>query len=161
MPFSMRVFCRELESPNLSEVVVGLRQNETPVTISGGASADDLLDSYWTEVLLSYDEDEVPLRLRCVRADAAGLRALTAEIGDFVDDLEELPDTPLRALVLEQLAATRSLLIVELPAEGVSARGQNTADGLTTMFVERAGGLEQIDGRGFIDEYGDVILALG
>jgi hypothetical protein len=51
----MRAFCRDFAAPSLSDLLVSLRQYETPATICGGASAGDLLSTFWDEVELSYD----------------------------------------------------------------------------------------------------------
>jgi len=123
MPFSTRVFCREPVVPSLSELLMWMRQFEAPLTIVGGPSGGDLLSSFWEEAELSYDADEAPLRLACFRADAAGIERLREEVADFVADVEELPASDGRARVLEQLGATRAVVITEFPPEGVSSRG--------------------------------------
>src|SRR5205823_15004514 len=91
MPFSARVFCRDSATPSLSDLLVWMRQQDEPATISGGASAGDLLSSFWHEVVLTYDAREAPFTVRCVRADAAGGERLRAEVADFVADVSELP----------------------------------------------------------------------
>jgi hypothetical protein len=161
MPFSYRVFCRVFDSPSVSEVLVWLRQQEMPAVVCGGRSAGDLLSSFWGDVELSMGTGEAPLHVRCLRADAAGVAALAAEIADFDADVRELPDSPSRARVLADLAATRSLMIVEFPPDGGSSRAHQAAESLMTLFVERAGGLAQRDGVGFLDEDDDVLLSLG
>ena len=161
MPFSYRVFCRELVSPSLSEVLVWLRQSELFVSVCGGGGSNDLLSSFWTEVELSVGDDEAPLRLRCVRADAVGAAALAAEIADFSGDVRELPESASRARVLTDLAATRALVLIEFSDDGGSPRAHAIAEVIMTLFVERAAGLAQRDGVGFLDEDDDVLLALG
>jgi hypothetical protein len=161
MPFSYRVFCRIVDSPSLSEALVWLRQHELPAVICGGRSAGDLLSSFWDDVELSLAAGETPLRVRCLRADATGVAALAAEIADFDTDVRELPDSPSRARVLADLAATRSLLVVEFPPDGGSPKEHEAAESLMTLFVERASGLAQRDGVGFLDEDDDVLLSMG
>jgi hypothetical protein len=158
MPFCARVFCRELVSPNLSELLVWLRQYGTPVTICGGSSRDDLLSSFWDEIQLSYDPEEAPLTVRCLRASGPGADDLAREVDDFVADVHELPESPERARVLEHLAATSALVVIEYPPAGVPLAGQQTAEGIVTVFVDRTGGLSQRDGVGFLDDDDDEVV---
>lgn len=161
MSFSNRVFCRDLSSPSLSEVLVWLRQHEYPTKIGGGQSAGDLLSNFWDDVQLSVHEDEGPLRVKCYRADAASAARLAEEIADFAADVRELPESEGRTRVLEHLSATRSLVVVEFPPEGSSAHVHETAESILALFAERAGGLAQRDGVGFLDEDDEVVLVIG
>jgi len=162
MAFCTRVFCREAVAPPLSELLVWMRQHETPVTIVGGQSRADLLSTSWTEVELSYDPAEEPLVVRCHHAaDPAGAAALRAETGDFLEDLAELPASEARERVRGQLQATRIVVVVEFPEGGVAKRGYETNGWLMSIFVERAEGMVQCDGIGFYDEDDEVILPLG
>ncbi len=163
MAFCLRAFCRDFAAPSLSELLVWLKQYETPATIVPGSAGPgaDLLSSFWDQVQLSYDADEAPLTVRCLRATGPGAPAFAEELADFVADVEELRDSKVRTRVLEQLAATRLLVLVEFPPEGVSFTGQQTAEGVVNSLVERAGGMAQHDGAGFLDPDDDsVILAL-
>jgi hypothetical protein len=163
MAFCLRAFCRDFAAPSLSELLVWLRQYETPVTIAEEANppAAELLSSYWDQVRLSYDAGEAPLTVRCYRAAGPGAATFAEELADFVADVRELADSPARSRVLDQLGATRVLVVVELPPEGVSFAGQQTAEGVVNTLVERAGGMAQRDGDGFLDPEDDsVILAM-
>ena len=159
MPFSLRSFCRDLASPSLSEVLLWLRQHGHPKAITAGASAGDLLSCFWTEVQLSDDQDQPWFRMTSVRADQAGAARLGEEVSDFVADVGELPPTAARARVLEHLAATRALVIIELPLDGGSEDAHEAAISIQELFRERAGGMAQRDGSGFLDE-DEIILAI-
>ena len=162
MPFSTRVFCREGTAPTLTELLAWQRQHGTPIVIVGGAGAMDLLSPVWTEAIISYDPDEEPFTLRCDHAsDARGAERLRAEVADFLEDLEELPESPERARVMEHLAASRFVLVVEFPQDGAGPRGYETNGWVMSLFVERAGGMVQCDGIGFYDEDDEIILRLG
>jgi hypothetical protein len=161
MPFSYRVFCVDNASPSLSEVLVWLGQHDIPAVISGGASGGELLSSFWRAVHLSVGEAEAPLYLKCLRADAEGGLRLGEEVADFVADVRELADSSERTLVLDQLAATRALVVIEFPPEGGSSRAEDAAELIQTLFVERSRGMAQRDGAGFLDEDDDVVLAIG
>jgi len=101
------------------------------------------------------------LTLACLRPDAAGLRRLTDEVADFVADVRELPPSAARAQVLDHLAATRQLLVIEFPPDTDAPSLEQGAASIAALFVERAGGLTQRDGVGFLDEDDDLILPLG
>lgn len=161
MPFSHRVFCQETALPSLSEVLVWLRQHEYPVKLAGGRSSGDLLSSFWDQLAFSVADAEPPLILTCVRADAAGMTRLGEEVADFVADVEELPASDGRARVLEHLGATRALVIIEFGPDGGSTRAHDTAESIATLLVERARGMAQRDGQGFLDEDDELILTLG
>jgi hypothetical protein len=158
MPFCMRAFCRDFSAPSLSDLLVWLRQYETPATICGGGSLGDLLSTFWDDVSLCYDPAEAPLRVRCLRSTGAGSAAFAAEVADFVADVGELGDSPARSRVLDHLAATNVLVVVEYPPQGVSFTGQQTVEGVINSLVERAGGLAQRDGAGFLDEEDDSVF---
>jgi len=161
MAFCMRAFCRDFAAPSLSELLVWLRQYETPAIIVGGGPASDLLSSFWEEARLSYDAGEAPLTVRCLRATGLGSAAFSDELADFTADVKDCPASPERTRVLEQLAATRLVVVVEYPPEGVTWNGQQTAEGIVNSLVERSGGMGQKDGAGFLDQEDDsVILAL-
>jgi len=163
MPFSHRVFCRILESPSLSEVLVWLRQQGHPAQIHAGkgGTGTDLLSCYWDDVALDGGPGGAPLQLRCLRKDATGAGQMAEEVADFVADVSELPPSAVRDLVLDHLAATRSLVVIEFPADGASSEADELASALATLFVERAQGMTQRDGVGFLDEDDDLVLALG
>lgn len=164
MPFSHRAFCTVSESPSLSEVLVWLRQNGHHAKISGGSSADDLLSCYWEDVQLIEGEGDSALNLRCLRRDTPGSstrRAFAETVADFVTDVDELPQSAARERVLAQMANARTVLVVEFPADGVFRAAETLAECITALFVERAQGLAQRDGVGFVDEDDDLILALG
>jgi hypothetical protein len=160
MPFCLRAFCRDFAAPSLSELLIWLKQYETPATIVPGTVRPeaDLLSSFWDEAQLSYDAGEAPLTVRCLRATGPGAAAFAEELADFQADVEELPESRARARVLEQLAATRLLVLVEFPPEGVSFTGQQTAEGVVNSLVERAGGMAQHDGSGFLDPDDDSVI---
>ena len=170
MPFSHRIFCRDVTMPSLSELLVWLRQHEFEVTpagarsvgdrLSAGERLNDPLSSFWDQLALLVDPAEPPITLTCARADRAGMTRLVDEVADFVADIEELPDTPARARVLEHLRASRALVIIEFGPEGGSRRAHFTAESIAELLVERAGGLAQRDGEGFLDEDDDPLLAL-
>jgi hypothetical protein len=162
MPFSTRVFCREGTAPTLTELLAWQRQHGTPIVIVGGPAASELLSPVWTEAVVSYDPDEEPFTLRCAHAgDPGGAARLRAEVADFLEDLEELPDSAERARVMNHVAQSRFVLIVEFPEGGVGPRGYETNGWLMSLFVERAGGMVQCDGIGFYDEDDEIILRLG
>jgi hypothetical protein len=161
MPFSNRVFCRDSTSPSLSEVLVWLRQRDYPAAVWGGQPAGDLLSCFWDDVALAIGDGEAPLDVRCFRADPAGVDRLTEEIADFIADVSELRDSTARSRVLSHLAATRLLVIIEFGPSGGSHAAHEAAAALMTLFVERADGLGQRDGVGFLDEDDEVILGLG
>ena len=158
MAFCMRAFCQDFSAPSLSDLLVWLKQYETPATICGGRSAGDLLSTFWEEVLLCYDGAEAPLRVRCIRSTGDGSAGFATEMADFVADVRELPDSKARANVLEHLGATNVLVVVEYPPEGVSFTGQQTVEGVVNSLVERSGGLAQRDGEGFLDEGDDSVI---
>src|SRR4051794_26073078 len=159
MAFCTRVFCREAAAPPLSELLVWMRQQETPVTIVGGRSRGDLLSTTWTEVELSYDPDEEPLTVRCHHAASPeGAAALREETADFLADLAELPPSEARDRVRLHIEAARFLVVVEFPEDGVAKRGYETNGWLMSIFVERAAGMVQCDGIGFYDQDDEVIL---
>jgi hypothetical protein len=177
MPFSHRAFCRISEAPSLSELLIWLRQQGHDAKISGGPSADDLLTCYWNEVLLSTSDEDVPLRLKCLRSSTwtwtwtwtspspspstSGADPMAEVVGDFLTDVAELPPSAGRERVLQHLETTRAVLVVEFPPHDASPDSEDVAEQLTTLFAERADGLAQRDGVGFLDEDDDLLLALG
>ena len=162
MAFCTRVFCQDEPGPTISDVLMWLRQHDTPVMIVGGESATDLVNPWWTEVQLAYQPDEPPLAIRCHRrSDPTGSPRLDDELRDFNDDLAELPESPEREHILRHLAMTVFVVVVEFPTQGVIPRAYETNGWLMSVFVERAGGMVQCDGIGFYDGDDEVTLRLG
>lgn len=158
MAFCHRVFCRDPSSPSVSEILMWLRQHGFQAQV---AAAEDLLSAFWQRAEIAVDEGAPALGLVCLRPDAAGLRRLTEEVADFVADVRELPASAAGAQVLEHLAATRQLLVIEFPADGDAPSLERGAASIAGLFVERADGLTQRDGVGFLDEDDDLVLPLG
>lgn len=158
MAFCHRVFCRDPTSPSLSEVLMWLHQRGFRAQLAAGG---DLLSGFWQRAEIAVEEGRPALGLACLRPDAAGLRRLTEEVADFVADLRELPAAAAREQVLAHLAATRQLLVIEFPPEADAPGLDRGAASIAALFVERADGLTQRDGVGFLDEDDDVILPLG
>ena len=52
------------------------------------------------------------------------------------------------------------MLVVVFPSKGSGPTAEQAAECITTLCAERADGLAQRDGVGFVDEDDDVILAL-
>jgi hypothetical protein len=167
MAFCTRVFCREGTAPPLTEVLMWQRQHGTPVVVVGGASADDLMSPFWSEVELSYDPEEAPFRVLCHHVgDPVGAARLREEVNDFLEDLAELPegeggDDEARARVDAHLRDTRFVMVVEFPEGGVGPAGYQANGWLMSVFVERASGMVQCDGIGFYDENDEIILRIG
>jgi hypothetical protein len=162
MAFSMRVFCREAAAPTLSEVLLALRKRGVMAVLVGDTASQDLLSPAWTRAALGYDEAAEPLVVRCLRAaDPAEARDLHAEVGDFLDDLQELPPSPGRERVIAHLRQSRLLAVVEFPPGGVPPSAYEANGWLLQLFVVRSAGLVQCDGVGFSDEEDNVILRLG
>jgi hypothetical protein len=146
----------------LTELLAWQRQHGTPIMIVGGPAGADLLSPVWSEASITYDPDEEPFTLRCNHAgDPAGAARLRAEVADFLEDLDELPESAERARVIEHLTNARFVLVVEFPEDGVGPRGYETNGWLMSLFVERAGGMVQCDGIGFYDDNDEIILRLG
>jgi hypothetical protein len=167
MPFSNRVFCRDLESPSLSELLVWLRQQGHEAKISDARPHGDLLSSFWDRVELQVGQTHEDgqgvcfVVIECLRANSGGIGRLTEALADFETDVRELPDSSARARVLEHLAAARSLVVVEFSPFESSDSAEEIGNAILALFVERVGGLGQRDGVGFLDEDDEVILPLG
>ena len=170
MPFSNRVFCRDLESPSLSELLVWMSQQGHQAKISDARPPGDLLSNFWDRVELQVGQggpagaggsEGSAVVLECLRANSDGIDALMDALTDFATDVRELPDSSARTRVLEHLAAARSLVVVEFSPFEPSDRAEEIGNAILALFVERAGGLGQRDSVGFLDEDDDVILPLG
>jgi hypothetical protein len=162
MAFSTRVFCTEGTAPTLTELLGWQRQHGTPVVLVSGGAAADLLSPFWSAAEVSYDPDEDPFMLFCHHAtDPVGAARLREEVGDFIADLGDLPESDERARVLAHLEATRFVLVVEFPEDGVGPSGYEANGWMMSLFVERAGGMVQCDGIGFYDADDEIILRLG
>lgn len=65
------------------------------------------------------------------------------------------------ASLLAHLSATRSLVVIEFSPEGGWSGAHETAASIAALFVERAAGLAQRDGVGFLDEDDEIVLGIG
>lgn len=160
MAFATRVFCRASFAPSVSALLFWLHQHEVPAVVVGGRSSGDLLSPFWSEIELGYDAAEPPFRVLACHADGDGAGRLREEVADFLEDLADVPPGPARDQVEKQIQATRLLIVIEFPPEGVTQRGYETNGWLMALFVENAGGMVQADGIGFYDEDDELLLAM-
>jgi hypothetical protein len=146
MSYYLRVFCPADELPPMAEV---LRWVDEERGITLDPTLGTRSDSHnWRQVELERRPDRIRLLAEASTLDdQEGLAA--EEIQEFLEALEDAPESAARAEVAEHLRATRTTVALQPLGSDVADEGYAAASALLAFFVERCGGLVQADGEGF------------
>jgi hypothetical protein len=115
--------------------------------------------SDWHQVAVSYDPGKLPILAECNRDDGTGSSLAREGVEEFLELLEELPQSDAKKRVLRHLKATRFIVGCQLATSDIDDRGYNANDQFLAFFAERCGGMIQADGEGFY-EGADLVLPL-
>lgn len=148
MGYYVRAFCASDAVPTVNAVLDDLRGQGLQVTAEGVDTAQ--LDSpEWTEFELSYKPGNLPIPVECNRNSGEDSLA-SEEVSEFLEELEELDDSPSKARVTEHLKSTRFIITCQLLSD-VADGGYETNSAFLDYFVRNCGGMVYADLEGFYD----------
>jgi hypothetical protein len=149
MPYRVRVFCTGEKCPSLTEVVESARASGIALGVT--PDGDDGLDSPdWTGCEITYDPDRHPIVVECDR-DEGEDSLVREEAQEFIDRIEDLPETPSRERVIDHLQRTQFIVACQLLSD-IDDRGHEAKGAFLRYFVTHCGGLLHADGEGFYQD---------
>ena len=157
--FFTRVFCLRKESPPLALLIEFLKAKKlTPILPK--EVDDKLLNVWnWVGVELTYNKDRAPILLTCVRKDSAQGEIFDQDIQgllNFAEAHRELDNWQ----VVDQLRGCRFYVATILDKNDINEEGYDFNGWILQFFQENCNGMVQIDGQGFFDAEGEVLLEL-
>jgi len=157
--FFTRVFCLRKESPPLALLIEFLKAKKlTPILPK--EVDDKLLNVWnWVGVELTYNKDRAPILLTCVRKDSAQGEIFDQDIQgllNFAEAHRELDNWQ----VVDQLRGCRFYVATILDKNDITEEGYDFNGWILQFFQENCNGMVQIDGQGFFDAEGEVLLEL-
>lgn len=157
--FFTRVFCLRKESPPLGLLIEFLKaRGATPIIPS--EVNEKLLNSWnWVGLELGYAKDRKPILLTCVRKGGAQEDIYKTDIEGLLHFVEAHHEDD-NWRVVDQLRACRFYIATILDKNDISEEGYDFNGWILQFFQENCDGLVQIDGQGFFNAEGEIILEM-
>lgn len=157
--FFTRVFCLRKESPPLGLLIEFLKaRGATPIIPS--EVNEKLLNSWnWVGLELGYAKDRKPILLTCVRKGGAQEDIYKTDIEGLLHFVESHHEDD-NWRVVDQLRACRFYIATILDKNDISEEGYDFNGWILQFFQENCDGLVQIDGQGFFNAEGEIILEM-
>jgi len=164
MGYYVRVFCTAPDVPRLRSIQDWLHDQESTAVIDepnhaiAAAAAGELRppilnlsNSNWEQIAISYKLGKPPILAECDRDDGTPDSTIREELEEFVQQLAEVEHSSARQRVLDHLAATKFVVVCQLPVSSIDDDGYEANGDFLTYFVEHCGGMVQADAEGFYD----------
>ena len=154
----MRVFTNKTKAPNISELRHQLEQDgfvfETfPDTDDPRYTAED-----WRTLHLAHDRNVASIILyRSVRGDEGDV--FNDEIEEFQEALNSVADAPEKQAVQQILQNASQIFACYIP-DDLNETGWELVESLLEKLLEATDGSLQVDGEGFFDKEGELLLAV-
>jgi hypothetical protein len=162
MNYYVRVFCINAEVPDLASIQAWLGESGSAALIDEpdhaieaaeagepGRPILDLATSEWEQVAIVYRAGKLPILAECHRDDGTTECLMRKEIAKFQELIGEPEGSASRRHILQHLAATRFMIICQLPSSDMEEDGFDANSEFVLYFVEHCGGMVQADGEGF------------
>lgn len=150
MGYYVRVFCTTGKPPALRPVLAHALGRGSAISLDRDVSDTSPDDAGWTQVGLLYKSGKLPILLEVNRVDGDD-SMVRGEIEEFLEFLEDAPESAQRRRVEEHLRATKFVVAARLWTTDIDDDGYNALGNTITYFVDHNGGLIQADGEGFYD----------
>jgi hypothetical protein len=155
MGYYVRAFCTSPELPPLRTVLEWVKSGGVSLELGTENVAVNLDSPDWREAELRYKVGNQSIVVDVTRSSD---ELLSDEIEEFVEFLEDVPESVEKQKVVKQLRQTKAIVATQLLGD-VDDDGYTAAGTFISFFVEHCGGMIQADGEGFYDG-DDVIVAL-
>jgi hypothetical protein len=157
--FFTRVFCLRKESPPLGLLIEFLKgRGATPIIPS--EVNEKLLNSWnWVGLELGYAKDRKPILLTCVRKGGAQDDVYKTDIEGLLHFVEAHHEDD-NWRVVDQLRGCRFYIATILDKNDITEEGYDFNGWILQFFQENCDGLVQIDGQGFFNTEGEIILEM-
>ena len=141
LAYYLRAFCTSDDIPPLRAVFEW--------AVGQGVRLDspeaELDSSTWLQAEILYKRDRSPIVAETNTDDL-----VREEVGEFIESLEDVDESPEKQKVLEHLRQTKAIVAVQLLGD-IDDDGYSAAGTFLTYFVEHCAGLIQADGEGFYE----------
>ena len=153
MGYYLRVFCASDELPPLAQALERLSEEGIELRLDAEHSAKNADAADWRDAAVLDAASKRAFVVEATRAEEDDLVA--DEIQEFLDLLEDVPDSPEKARVADHLRRTRAVVAAQVLG-GADDDGLEAAVSFLSFFAERCDGLIQADGTGFFE--GDELI---
>jgi hypothetical protein len=152
MSYYVRAFCTSGDPPPLRTILDWVRSEGVSLDLDTENVTPDVDSSDWKEAELRYKPGNQPIVVDVTRSRD---ELLSEEIDEFLEFLEDTPDSTAKSKVLKHLRETDAIVAVQLLGD-VDDEGHAAASTFLNFFVVNCGGLIQADAEGFYD--GDEVI---
>jgi hypothetical protein len=152
MGYYVRAFCSSDEIPSLRAILDWANAAGVPLELDVDHVSPDLDAANWREAEIRYKPAKQPIQVNVTRS---GDELLSEEVGEFVEFLEDVPESPARRKVLHHLKKTKAIVAAQLLGD-VDDDGHLAAGTFLDFFTEHCGGKIQADAEGFYE--GDELI---
>ena len=157
--FFTRVFCLRKEPPPLGLLIEFLKaKGVTPLLPN--AINEKLLNSWnWVGIEIGYDKSRQPILLTCCRKDSAQDEIFKEDLEgllNFVESHREIDHWR----VADHLRGSRFFVASILDKNDITDEGYDFNGWILQFFEENCDGMVQIDGQGFYNPEGGIIMEL-
>jgi hypothetical protein len=152
MGYYVRAFCTSSNLPPLRTIFDWAKSEGVSLELDTEHVAADLDSPHWREAELRYKPGNQPIPVDVTRSTD---ELLSDEIEEFVEFLEDVPDSAAKEEVLQQLRGTKAIVATQLLGD-VDDDSYAAAGTFLNFFVEHCGGMIQADAEGFYE--GDELI---
>jgi hypothetical protein len=158
MAHFMRVFANQTEASNILALVKELEQDGFVFDTFPNSDDPRYTDTDWRTLHLAYDKNVASVMLdRSVRGDEGDV--FDEEIEEFQETLKTVDDGAGKQAVVDVLQNASQVFACYIP-DDITETGWELVESLLEKLLDTTGGSLQVDGEGFFDKEGELILAV-
>ena len=150
MPTPLRVYCPGPEAPTTTELLAFARARGRALQPYEAYGYDDPGARDWDSLGLLWRPDRPPLFVELERPEGPDGRHVSQAILAAKRAIASLPPSPARDEAARRLAATTFVAAIQVPIDGTDDAAWAAAEALAACFEERAQGVTEVLGRGFV-----------
>jgi hypothetical protein len=152
MGYYVRAFCTSSELPPIRTVFEWAKSEGVSLELDTEHTTADLDSPDWREIELRYKPGNQPIPVDVTRPV---MNSFSDEIDEFVEFLDDVPDSAAKEKVLRQLRQTKAIVATQLLGD-IDDDGYTAAGTFLNFFVGHCGGMIQADAEGFYE--GDEVI---
>jgi hypothetical protein len=154
----LRVFTSTTETPTLPVLANKLEMEGFDFDTYPKKDDPRFLEPNWRTFHISYDERSASVILdRSLKGEEDKL--FEEELEEFGQTLATLEDSPGKQTVQELLANTQQVFACLIP-DDITEHGWELVEVLLEVVLDQTGGMLQVDGEGWYDKEGELILEM-
>lgn len=158
MAHFMRVFTSIKEIPTLPALAQKLEQEDFEIETFPKKDDPRYTETDWRTFHVSYEERFASVMVdRSVKGEEDKL--FEEEIEEFSSDLHKLPDSTGKQAVQEVLGNTSQIVACYIP-DDITEHGWELVETLLETLLDTTNGTLQVDGEGWYDKEGELLLEM-